>query len=198
MPTTSYELKAQWGWMALRGGITILFGILALIWPQLALMTLIILFGIYALLDGATTLAFMARGGRASGGRGWALFITGIAGLTAGILALFWPGVTAVTLLYVIAAWAIARGAFEVVAAVQLREVMRSSVVLGFAGVLSVAFGIALFAWPGGGLLAMVWLVALYALAAGLALLITAFGLRGVTDEGSLRREPPRDGATPA
>lgn len=198
MPTTSHGLKTQWGWMALRGAITIIFGILAFIWPQQALMTLVILFGVFALLDGAATFAFMSRGGRASGGRGWPLFITGIAGLTAGLLTLFWPGVTAVTLLYIIAAWAVVRGIFEVVAAVQLREVMRSSVVLGIAGVLSVVFGIALFAWPAEGLLALVWLVALYALAAGAALLIMAFGLRGVTEQGHLRQEPPRDGATPA
>jgi uncharacterized membrane protein HdeD (DUF308 family) len=95
--------------------------------------------------------------------------------LGAGIITFLMPGITALTLLFVIAAWAIVRGIFEIVAAVRLRHVIKGEWLLGLAGALSIAFGVFLIAFPGAGALAVVWWIAAYAIVLGLMLVALGF-----------------------
>jgi uncharacterized membrane protein HdeD (DUF308 family) len=170
-------LAGNWGTFILRGVVAILFGLLTFLMPGMALLTLVFMFGFFAIADGILT--FMAAFRRSRGERdapGWALILSGILGIVAGILALLWPGLTAIILLYLIAGWAIATGVLEIVAAVALRKEIHNEWLLGLAGFLSILLGLFLAFFPGPGALAVVFWIGAFALAFG-ALLI-ALGLR--------------------
>jgi len=170
--------------LALRGLVAILFGLAALFWPGLILAVLIVLFGFYALVDGVLALIAAFR----SSGRGMRrplLLIEGAIGILFGILALFWPGLTALALLYFIAFWAIFSGIARIVMAVMLRREIENEWSIAFSGVLSVILGIVLILLPGAGLLAYTWLIGIFALAVGIALIYYAFRARGQRMSGS-------------
>jgi uncharacterized membrane protein HdeD (DUF308 family) len=174
-----------WWVVALRGAAAVLFGLLALIWPGITLFALVIVFGAYALVDGVLMLvaAFGNRNGVAVGGgdRGW-LIVQGVASIVIGILAFVWPGITALALLWVIAAWAVVTGVLEIVAAFRLRRELSREWLLGLSGVLTVLFGLLLVIWPAAGALTLVVLIGVSAIVFGVALL--GLGLR-------LRRQRP-------
>jgi uncharacterized membrane protein HdeD (DUF308 family) len=117
------RLTRKWWLLALRGMVAVLFGLAALVWPGATLTALVLLFGAYALVDGLLALV-VSRLDRHEFDHGWVLLLKGLAGIATGALTLLWPSVTAQALLYLIAAWAILTGAFEAVAAVDLRNVV--------------------------------------------------------------------------
>ena len=173
-------LSRNWWAVALRGAAAVIFGILALIWPGITLYALVLIFGAYALVDGAFTLA--AAAGRSdpdapTTGRGW-LIARGVAGIALGLLTVFWPRITAVALLWTIAAWAVVTGVLEIVTAIRLRRVLRREWLLALNGVLAVVFGILLVVWPATGALALVILIGVAALVFGVMLLVEGFRLR--------------------
>jgi uncharacterized membrane protein HdeD (DUF308 family) len=172
------HLFRYWWTLAVRGAIALLFGVVALLWPDITLRALVLLFGFYALVDGLLALAALILGGRlAAGRRGW-LVLEGIAGIAAGVFTFFWPAITALVLLYLIAAWAVLTGLLELAVAVLLRRELRGEWLLALAGIVSVAFGIYLAARPGEGAIAIVLLIGLYAIVFGVALLLLGFRLR--------------------
>ncbi|MHB8355980.1 MAG: HdeD family acid-resistance protein, partial [Vulcanimicrobiaceae bacterium] len=93
-----------------------------------------------------------------------------------GLATFFYPGITAMALLFLIAAWAVLTGILEIAAALQLRRELAGEIWLVVSGVLSIAFGILIVAFPGGGVLAVLWILAVYAILFGAALV--ALGLR--------------------
>jgi uncharacterized membrane protein HdeD (DUF308 family) len=180
LAATVGELPRHWWVVGLRGLAAIVFGILALVWPGITLGVLILLFGAYAIVTGVLALYAAVRSG---GNNFWALLIEGIVGIIAGLIAFVWPGLTALALLLVIAVWAILTGALEVAAAVRLRKVIENEWALIFAGVLSVLFGVLLAVQPGAGVLALVWLIGVYAIVFGIALLVLAWRLRSMLEQ---------------
>lgn len=171
-------LARNWWVVALRGVIAILFGVLTILNPAISLAALILLFGAYALVDGVFGI-IAAITGRRNEPRWAALLVSGILGVLIGVAALLVPNVTALALLYFIAAWAVVHGVFEIVAAIQLRKVIAGELWLILAGVLSVAFGVAMFLFPAAGALAVVLWVGVFAIVFGIVLLAFAFRLRG-------------------
>jgi uncharacterized membrane protein HdeD (DUF308 family) len=167
-------MAQNWWVILLRGTAAILFGILAFLWPGLTLLALMLLFGVYAVIDGIAAVAF-AFAGRA-GSPLWPLVAVGALSVLAGLVAIFWPGITAFALVILIAAWAIARGIFEILAAIELRKHIDNEWMLALAGALSVLFGILLFVQPAAGALALVWLIGMFAVAMGIV--GVALGLR--------------------
>ncbi len=155
----------------------VLFGIIALVTPGIALLTLVWVFGVYAILDG---IAAIALGIRTRGEPHWVwTTVQGVVSVLAGLIALVWPGITALALLFVIAFWAIVLGAGEIGGAFAARR--RGSTDWSWtlaAGVLNVVFGVLLVIWPSSGILTLVWLVGVFTLAGGIALVILAFRLR--------------------
>jgi uncharacterized membrane protein HdeD (DUF308 family) len=169
----------HWWALALRGAIAILFGLAALLRPGIALEALILLFGAYALVDGVFAIVGVFGGTRGGTPR-WLLVIEGIAGILAGLIAFVLPGLTAILLLYLIAAWAVVTGIFEIASAIRLRQEITGEWALIIGGALSIIFGVILAViGPVAGLLSMVWLIGVYALAFGILMLITAFQVRG-------------------
>jgi uncharacterized membrane protein HdeD (DUF308 family) len=177
----------HWWALALRGAIAILFGLAALLRPGIALDALILLFGAYALVDGVFAIVGVFGGTRGGTPR-WLLFLEGIAGILAGLIAFVLPGLTAVLLLYLIAVWAIITGISEIAMAIRLRKEIRGEWALIVGGAFSVLFGVILAViGPVAGLLSLIWLIGVYALAFGILILITALQVRG-RDAGSTNR----------
>ena len=171
--------SGHWWALALRGAIAILFGLAALLRPDIALEALILLFGAYALVDGVFAIVGIFGGTRGGTPR-WLLLIEGIAGILAGIIAFVLPGLTALVLLYLISAWAIVTGIFEIATAIRLRQEIRGEWALIIGGALSVLFGVILIVVsPFAAILSLTWLIGVYAVAFGILMLITAFQVRG-------------------
>ena len=178
LPTVS----GNWWALAVRGVAAILFGLVALIWPGLTLAVLIIVYGAYAIVDGAFAIV---AGFRAGGTRRWLLLAESVFSILAGLIALFWPGITALVLLYVISLWAIFGGLLRIAGAVLLRREIDNEWTMALSGVLWILLGVVLVALPGIGLLSLAWLIGVFALGAGITLLALAFRVRGQGTSGN-------------
>jgi uncharacterized membrane protein HdeD (DUF308 family) len=169
--------RLNWWLLALRGLIAVLFGVLAFMWPGATLITLVWLFGAFALANGILSLVLAAKTPKGYPKMG-SLIMGGLLGILAGLLAFVMPGITALGLLILIAAWAIATGVMELVAAVRLRKVITNEWLLILAGIASVVFGFILLFQPAAGALALIWLIATWAIVFGILLMILAFRMR--------------------
>ena len=175
--TAVQAARSHWWLLLLRGILAIIFGIIALAAPGIALLAFIYVFAVYALLDGITAIVVSFR--ERSSFRGWwVLLIEGIAGIIFGILAIVWPGETALVLLYLVAFWALVTGVMEIGSAFMVPATAGQRWGLGLAGLLSIIFGIILIVSPGSGLLAILWLVGIFAIVFGVSLIIYAFQIR--------------------
>lgn len=179
------RLARNWWALALRGAIAILFGFVALFWPSITLTSLVVIFGAFVLAGGILALIMALRDWRADA-QGWLLLLQGLIGIAAGVIVFIWPRITALMLLYLIAAWAIVTGIFEIIAAIQLRKEIENEWLLVVAGIASVLFGVLLAIWPGAGALAILWIIAGYAIFFGVLLLILAFRLQNWGKQRSL------------
>jgi uncharacterized membrane protein HdeD (DUF308 family) len=171
------RMSRDWWLLALQGVAAIVFGVLALVWPEMTLLVLVFLFGAYALTDGVLALISGFRGGDDVGPDWWRI-ASGVVGIAAGVIAFAMPDITAYALLLVIATWAIISGGIELLAAYQLRHAIRGEWLLALEGVVAILFGISLIAFPAAGALAVVWLIAAFAIVSGVLLLMSAFRLR--------------------
>jgi uncharacterized membrane protein HdeD (DUF308 family) len=170
-------LSRYWWMMLLRGVISIAFGVLIFTQPGISLKALTLLFGAFAFADGITSL-ISAFGGRKQNENWWILLLVGLCGIGIGVLTFISPAMTAIVLLFYIAAWAIASGLLEIVAAIRLRREIEGEWWLALGGLLSVAFGIFLMARPGAGVLALLWMIGAFAIAFGVVLIGFSFRAR--------------------
>ncbi|MFZ0266565.1 HdeD family acid-resistance protein [Caulobacter sp.] len=176
-PLSVVHLLARTWWLALlRGLAAILFGALVLLWPQLTLVSLVILYAVYALSDGMFALAEALRGGGLI--PRWWLVVIGAGNLLTAAAALAWPALTAILLIILIGASAVTRGLFEIVGAVHLRKVIDNEWTLVASGTISVLFGIGVMLAPRAGAVALAWLIGLWAIALGLLIVVLALRLR--------------------
>ena len=167
----------HWWTLALRGLCALLFGAGIFVWPGMTLAALALLFAAYALTDGILAVIGAVWAARWQM-RWWPLLVEGGIGIAAGMLALVWADIPLFALLYVVAFWAALTGTCEILAAALLRRVMAGVWLLALSGVGSLLLGSLLLAFPGAGVLAVVWLIGAYALVFGGLLLRVAFRLR--------------------
>ena len=171
------SLARNWWAVLLRGIAAVLFGIFTFFAPGISLAALVLVYGAYALVDGVFSIVSAIRR-RGSTDRWWVLLLSGIAGIAAGLITLFWPGITAIALLYLIAAWALVTGLMEIIAAVRLRKVITGEWLLALSGILSIALGVVLALFPAPGALAVVLWIGAYAIVFGSVLIALSFRLR--------------------
>ena len=171
----------RWWVVLLRGICGVVFGILAFVWPGLTLLSLVLLYGAYALVDGILSIG-CGVAGRAATRSWWVMIIVGLLGVAAGIVTFMYPGITAIVLLVIIAFAAIVRGVFEIAAGIRLRKEIEGEFWLILGGVLSIVFGVFLLLRPGVGALAVVWLIGGYAIVFGIIAMMLSFRLRALQE----------------
>lgn len=174
-------LAQNWWALVLRGVCAMLFGVGAFVWPGITLAVLILFYGAYALVEGVLAIAW-ALMGRQAGSFSWGVLLAGLAGVAVGIVTFVSPGLTALALLYLIAAWAIVRGVFEIIAAIHLRRELQNEWLLGLSGLLSVGLGVLLIVAPGAGALALLWWIGAFAFVAGVLMILLGLRLKGLKD----------------
>ncbi len=156
-------------WLILQGFIAVIFGLATLVWPGVTLWILVLLWGVFAMIDGLFAIGAVVIGNMERNRGWWAL--RGITGIAIGIITLLWPSITAIALLVLIALWALVTGLVELSIAVLLRRQLVHEWVLGTVGILSIALGLILLANPKVGALAITWAIGWYATVFGLMLL---------------------------
>ena len=161
-----HSLEKNWWLLLLRGLLAVLFGVLAIIWPGLTLIALVMIYGAYAIADGVVAIIAAIKGGSAA--PRWWLALVGLAGIGVGVLTLMWPQITGLVLLWLIAAWAIVVGVMQIVGAIRIREEIKNEWMLIAGGVLSVLFGLVLALRPGPGALGLAFAIGVFAIAYGI------------------------------
>lgn len=184
------DVSRYWWVMLIRGIFAVIFGLIALFAPALALTTLVLVFGIYALVDGIGSIGYALMNRQRQ--RWWLGLITGIISVLAGIVAFLLPILTGLTLLLVIGFWAIFIGIAQIVAAIQLRKEIEGEFWLGLAGLMAILFGGYIIIAPAGGALALAWAIGLFAILYGGTLIALSLRLRSIGR--SIRERPTPTG----
>lgn len=179
---TLQVLAGRWWLVLLRGIVAILFGVLAFAWPGLTILTLVVFYGAFAFADGILAIGGAIAGKGPTSARWW-LVLSGVLGIAVGAIALLSPGAVAVALLIFIAAWSIALGVMQIVAAIQLRKEIEHEWLLILSGVVSVLFGGVLLFQPVAGALAVVWMIAAYAIVSGIVYIAWSLRLKAWRDK---------------
>ena len=170
-------LVQNWWLFLLRGILGIIFGLIALIFPGPTMLSLVLLFSAYMLVDGIFAIVSAVRAIRRKEDRWGLLIFEGLLNIAVGILAFLWPGITVIAFVILVAAWAIVSGGLMTAAGFRLNvDHGRWWLILG--GLLSIAFGVLLIIAPLIGAVVLTWWIGAYAIAFGVALIIFSFKLR--------------------
>lgn len=172
-----HALARNWWALLIRGIAAVIFGILAFVWPGATVFALVILFGAYAFVDGIFALISAVRAAEAKQ-RWWAFALEGIVGLIIAAIVVFHPGIAALALYFTIAIWAIITGILEIVAAVQMRQLIQNEFWLILGGILSIIFGVLLYIFPQYGFRTVILLIGFYAILFGIVMIVFSFRLR--------------------
>ena len=169
------QLVTSWWSLILRGTVALIVALITFAWPGITLSALVVLFGAYALIDGITASVGAWRAGE--GDEKWvSLLIEGAAGIVTAAVTVLWPAITALALVYIIAAWTLVTGVFELAAAVRLRKHISGEWLLALSGIASVIFGVLLVIYPLGGAVVIALWFGVYSLIFGA--LSIALGIR--------------------
>lgn len=179
-------ISKYWWVFTLRGLIAVAFGLAALLWPALTLGVMVLLFGLFALFEGG--LAIVTSFGKGDEKGGWTLLFEGVAGLLVCVIVLLgaslgsilWPRVAAVMLVFYIAGWAILAGLFKIITAIRIRREVKGEWMLGLSGCVSILFGLILILNPGAGVVAVAWLIGIFAIILGIFLTLLGLRFRGM------------------
>lgn len=175
-PLAWWTLRGLRTMLVVRAVLALVIGVVALAWPEMTLLALAVAFGVYAILDGVARIVDAVRHrGRE---RWWLGLLGGLVGVAAGVVALFWPDVTALVLAIIVGAWAVVSGAAEIADSVRLRRAGGAVWLLALAGVLSLVAGIVILIWPVQGAIGLALLLGAFALAYGVLLGVLAATLR--------------------
>jgi uncharacterized membrane protein HdeD (DUF308 family) len=181
-------LARIWWAFLLRGILGIAFGVIVLLVPGIGLIAVLALFAAWAIIGGATQLisAWRQRGQP----NWWVGILEGLAGIAAGVIAFVWPAITAIALLFLVAAWAIVTGVLQIWMAIRMREQIRGELLLGLAGAVSVIFGVVLIlGGPTVGILSLLWLVGVFAVAIGATFFLLGLRLRRIYERAKQQNE---------
>jgi len=169
----------SWKRLAVHGAAAMVFGLATLVWPEISLWSLVLLWGAFAFVDGVTAVS-AALADRMLIHRGW-VAVRGVAGIVAGIVTFVWPSMTAVALLAVIATWSLIIGGSRIAFAISARKQLSGAGVVGIGGALLVLLGVLLLADPGAGAIGITWAIGWAAFVSGCLELWLAAGVRRET-----------------
>jgi uncharacterized membrane protein HdeD (DUF308 family) len=186
------SLSSRWWALVLSGLCAVVAGIIAIMVPGIALKSLVILFSVFAMVDGIACLMLGLRG-EADGTYWWTMILLGVMAIVASVGAIAYPGLTLVVLLGFVAATAIARGVFQIVASIKLCKLIDNEWLLGLSGVLSILFGVMILSRPIVGMAVMAMLLGAYMVAIGVMQI--ALGLRLWKVHGRLTAGAPAQAA---
>ena len=181
------SLARNWWSLIIRGAVAIIVGLVTFAWPAITFGAMVLLFGAYAFVDGIFALIGAFRAIR-SNDRWGVLVFEGTAGIVTAAITVFWPAITALALVYIIAAWAFVTGALEIYAAIRLREYISGELLLVLGGIVSIIFGVVAVVLPVAGALAIALVFGVYAVMFGVILVALGLRLRGwmkATDAGA-------------
>ena len=171
-----FTLSQKWWALALRGLCALIFGILALAWPEITVAVLVIFFGVFVLVSGIFSLVAavspIVRGERVL------LILLGVLGIVVGAITLSWPEITVLVLLFLIAVWALVAGILDIVAAFRQKGHGSEKWLLGLTGALAVILGVLLLSFPIAGVLAVILIIGIFAILIGISLFVLAFIVR--------------------
>ncbi len=170
------DLRQAWPMLLARAVFAVAFGLVALIWPTITLLILTWAFGLYAIIDGAIQIIDGIR--RRGRPRWWLSLLLGLLSLAAGVVALIWPGISAVALAIVVGAWALVTGLIEIISAVRQRRERRRPALLLLVGLVAGVAGVVILVWPALSAVALAALVGWFAVVYGILLAVLAVGLR--------------------
>lgn len=170
-------LARNWWLVVLRGVLAILFGLTAFVWPAITLVVLVWIFGVYALVDGLVSVGTGLSRAKASS-RWWVFLLEGLVSIVAAAIAFIWPGLATLSIVLLIAGWAVLTGILEILAAIRLRHEINNEWLLALGGVISIALGVFLFFQPFAGGVAIIWTIAAYAIIFGVLLIALGFRLK--------------------
>lgn len=179
-------LTKNWWVFIIRGLFAIIFGVLAMMWPELTLFALVWFFAAYVLADGVFQV-FSAISRRENFDRWWLILLEGVFGIVFGVLTFAWPGITGLVLLILIAAWASITGILEIAAAIQLRKEIENEWLLAFSGVISIGLGVLMMIWPAASAVAIAFMISIYAIIFGATLILLGFRLKNWETDKSLK-----------
>jgi uncharacterized membrane protein HdeD (DUF308 family) len=181
MDAMSNLLAQNWWAVALRGIVGVLFGLVALLLPAATMLSLILLFAAYMLVDGAFAIISAVRAARHH--ERWGLLVLeGVVDLIAAAVALVWPGITVLAFVLLVAAWALLSGGLMLASSFNL-NVDHGRWWLALGGIASIVFGVLLVIAPLIGAIVLTWWIGAYAMVFGISLLVLAFKLRQKRDE---------------
>jgi uncharacterized membrane protein HdeD (DUF308 family) len=172
-------LARKWWVLALRALVAVLFGVAVIIWPVIALKVIVLLFGVYALVDGVIT-AILGVLIRKEEYRWWLWLLEGLTGIVVGVLVFIWPAISTLVLLYLIAVWGVVTGVIEILAAIGLRKVITDEWVLMLDGFLSILLGAFIAVYPNPGILVLIWVIGFYAILFGILLFVLSLQLHSL------------------
>lgn len=176
-PSLSIMLHRTWWVLLLRGLVAIVFGVLTWLQPAASAAALVLVFGVYVFVDGLLGV-YAAINSRRQSRHWWVILLWGLTGVVVGLLTVVKPAITALVLTMYIGAWALITGVMQIIAAIRLRKEIEGEWVLVLGGLISVLLGGFVLAQPGAGMMAMLWVLALYAVAFGVLMVILAFKIR--------------------
>lgn len=193
---TSMVSRIWWA-IALRGVLAILFGIVALFYTGSTLLALVYVFGVFAVLNGVFAIVAAVRAGEAHQRWGW-LIVAGVVGVAAGVVSFVWPGITALAVVFLVAAWAIISGVAEIGFALSFPDTLAHPWLAALSGAISVLYGIVLAVWPRSGAVALTWLLGIYAIAYGASLLYYAYRMQALRSNVRAAASAVRSSSVPS
>jgi uncharacterized membrane protein HdeD (DUF308 family) len=182
---------SKWRWVVgLQGLASVILGVLLLAWPEISVYALTIVFGIYTLATGIT--AFAGAFSSQSKDERASLVLSGLLGIVVGVIVLVWPSISALALLYVIGIYAVMLGTLAIIASLRLPLDGRDTALMMLSGLVSIVFGVVIFAKPGAGALAVLALIAAFALVIGVSELVIAIGGKELLERKAKQKFGPK------
>ncbi|TQF69074.1 HdeD family acid-resistance protein [Rhodococcus spelaei] len=169
--------KDVWWMLLVRGIVAVIFGIVAIAWPHATVKVLIVVVGVFWIVDGVTSAVRAIQARKVVQSWVWWL-AAAVVSVAAGIVLFAWPALTALAFAYLMGFWAILVGILEVIGAFQVMANGGQWIGAMVAGVLAVLFGLVLLIWPGSGITGLMWLVGGFAILFGILFLVSAFQVR--------------------